>query len=268
MNFRLRLDIHWSSVRSSSSPPGELPAQVTRMSIFPSRASVASTQRRTPAMTLMSPAMGTMVLPVAAVICFAVVSSGSAVRAVMTTSAPSRARSSATARPMPLLAPVTKATLPPSSRSNAYRSRWPTGSWRHQQPDRRQRSMTGTLTSGPAESGSDGWYIKYQEPNRVRFGWLGGIVLTPARWLGRNPADSRPGGWGGIRPAPAGWLTVGASGARRARGAWCRGGRWPRYARVRPADAAAEGRTLLTAGAGHATPASAPRMPLRKADRW
>src|SRR6266853_2064962 len=30
--LRLRLDIHCSSVRSSSRPPGELPAQVTKMS--------------------------------------------------------------------------------------------------------------------------------------------------------------------------------------------------------------------------------------------
>src|SRR5215469_14256793 len=65
----------------------------------------------------MSPAIGTTVRPVSAAICFAVAASGSAVRAVITTSAPSCASCSATARPIPLLAPVTKATFPASCRS-------------------------------------------------------------------------------------------------------------------------------------------------------
>src|SRR5215471_353343 len=65
-----------------------------------------------------------------------------------------------------------------------------------------------------------GWYIKYQTWNR---GW----------WLG----------WGGVRGAPAGWLTVGAGGAL-----------------------AGPRRVGLTAGMGHATPAYAPRTPLREAD--
>jgi hypothetical protein len=96
MNFRLRLASHWSSVRFSSSPPGELPAQVTRMSMCPNRSSVAMTQRSTSSVTLMSPAIGTIARPVSDAICAAVCSSGSALRAVITTSTPSRARSSAT----------------------------------------------------------------------------------------------------------------------------------------------------------------------------
>src|SRR5450759_5796573 len=46
MNFRFRLIIHCSSVRFSSRPPGELPAQVSSMSIAPSRSCVAATQDR------------------------------------------------------------------------------------------------------------------------------------------------------------------------------------------------------------------------------
>src|SRR5580704_12359094 len=119
MNFRLRLAIHCSSVRSSSRPPGELPAQVTRISMAPNRSRVASTQRWTSAVTLMSPASGSTARPVSAAILPAAASSGPAVRAVMTTSQPSRARCSATQRPIPLLAPVTKATFPSSRRSTA-----------------------------------------------------------------------------------------------------------------------------------------------------
>ena len=52
---------------------------------------------------------------------------GRDVRAPATTSAPSAASSRATARPMPLLAPVTTATLPDSSRSMGGRYR-PTSS--------------------------------------------------------------------------------------------------------------------------------------------
>ena len=77
MNFRFRLDIHWSSVRSSSKPPGELPAQVTRMSMGPSRSSAAATQRSTSGVTLMSPASASTRRPVADWISLAVSSSGS-----------------------------------------------------------------------------------------------------------------------------------------------------------------------------------------------
>src|SRR5690349_22250655 len=49
-------------------------------------------------------------------------------------------------------------------------------------------------------------------------------------------------GWGGVRGAPAGWLTVGGTGAL-----------------------AGPRRVGWTAGAGHATPAYAPRTPLREA---
>src|SRR5579862_1590010 len=89
------------------------------MSIRPNRSRVSSTQRWTCSVTLMSPASGSTVRPVPAAIFSAAASSGPAVRAVMTTSQPSRARNSATQRPMPWLAPVTKATLPSSRRSTA-----------------------------------------------------------------------------------------------------------------------------------------------------
>src|SRR5690242_328026 len=71
----------------------------------------------------------------------------------------------------------------------------------------------------------------YQISSSQQGGWLlgwGGV-----RWLG----------WGGVRPATAGWLTVGGGGAL-----------------------AGPRRVVLTAGAGHATPASAPQTPLERAD--
>src|SRR5581483_10921050 len=117
MNFRFRLDIHCSSVSSSSRPPGDEPAHVTRMSMRPNFPSAAFTARSTSSLLLMSPATAITSRCVIAVISRAVSSSGCSVRAVMTTLAPSRASSSATARPMPLLAPVTSATLPVSWRS-------------------------------------------------------------------------------------------------------------------------------------------------------
>src|SRR5690242_10930251 len=214
MNLRFRLDIHWSSVRSSSSPPGELPAQVTRMSIFPNRASVASTHRCTSAVTLMSPAMGTTSRPVAAQISLAAFCSGSALRAVITTSAPSRARSSATARPMPLLAPVTKATLPPSCRSNANPSHRLTVSPvpSTTRPPPAFRTHGHTQANRHTHLSNDGWYIKYQARNR-------GLSV----------------GRGGVRPAPAGL----AHGRRRPAFAGPRRvvlalGAGHAYARVRP----------------------------------
>src|SRR5262249_18576469 len=118
------------------------------------------------------------------------------------------------------------------------------------------RSMTGTLTSGPAESGSDGWYIKYQEPNRNRFGELG-----------RRRSDSRPlAGAASARLARAGSRSA-LAGVWRGPGAWCRRRALATLRPRPPADAATEGCTLLAASAGHATPASAPRTPLRKAAR-
>src|SRR5262245_50388383 len=67
------------------------------------------------------------------------------------------------------------------------------------------------------------------------------------------------GGWAGAASA---WLPragsrsagAGATGPE-ARGVY--GGRWPRYARARPTDAAAETHTFAAAGAGHVTPAYA-----------
>src|SRR5260221_2164077 len=111
MNFRFRLAIHCSSVRSSRTPPGELPAHVTRMSMRPNFFSVALTHRSTSSLLLMSPAMPMTSVPLIAAISLAATCSGSSLRAVRTTFAPSLASPSATARPIPLLAPVTKATL-------------------------------------------------------------------------------------------------------------------------------------------------------------
>src|SRR5918997_1084791 len=117
MNFRLRLLNHSSSVRSSSSPPGELPAQVMRMSIFPRESTVSETARSTSSGLLMPPAMGTTFWPVAPEISCAVCSSSSWPRAVITTVAPSSERTLAHSLPMPLLPPVINATFPSSPRS-------------------------------------------------------------------------------------------------------------------------------------------------------
>src|SRR5438132_7924551 len=117
MNFKLRLESQCSSVSSSSRPPGELPAQVTRMSIWPKRPRVSFTQRSTSSALLVSPASATMVRPVLAAISLATCANGPAVLAVITMSAPSEASCSATALPMPLLAPVTNAILPVNPRS-------------------------------------------------------------------------------------------------------------------------------------------------------
>src|SRR3712207_3439441 len=58
MNFRFRLLNHSSSVKFSRRPPGELPAQVTRISILPKELTVSSTARSTSSGLLMSPAIG------------------------------------------------------------------------------------------------------------------------------------------------------------------------------------------------------------------
>jgi hypothetical protein len=111
MNFRLRLACHSSSVSFSSRPPGELPAQVTRMSIAPKRSIVWSTVRLTWSASLMSPGKPTMSPPVCSASSRAACSSRSASRAVIATRHPSSASWRATSRPIPMLPPVTKATL-------------------------------------------------------------------------------------------------------------------------------------------------------------
>src|ERR687898_1018597 len=116
MNFKSRLLNHSSSVRSSRSPPGELPAQVTRMSILPKESTVSATARSTSSGLLMSPAIGIIFRPVFSESSRAVSSSNSFPRAVTTTVQPSSASTRAHSLPMPLLAPVMKTTEPSSSR--------------------------------------------------------------------------------------------------------------------------------------------------------
>src|SRR5918997_3884988 len=116
MNFKLRLLNHSSSVRFSSSPPGELPAQVTRMSILPKESTVSATARSTSSGLLMSPAIGIIFWPVLSESSRAVSSSNSFPRAVTTTVHPSSASTRAHSLPMPLLAPVMNATEPSRSR--------------------------------------------------------------------------------------------------------------------------------------------------------
>src|SRR5919112_4110919 len=116
MNFRFRLLNHSSSVRFSRSPPGELPAQVTRMSILPKVSTVSATARSTSSGLLMSPAIGIIFWPVLSESPRAVSSSNSFPRAVTTTVQPSSASTRAHSLPIPLLAPVIKATEPSSSR--------------------------------------------------------------------------------------------------------------------------------------------------------
>src|ERR687893_1850668 len=116
MNFKFRLLNHSSSVRSSRRPPGELPAQVTRMSILPKESTVSATARSTSSGLLMSPAIGITFWPVFSESSRAVSSSNSCPRAVMTTVHPSSASTRAHSLPIPLLAPVMKATEPSSSR--------------------------------------------------------------------------------------------------------------------------------------------------------
>src|SRR4029079_15856663 len=117
MNLSWRLLIHWSSVSSSSSPPGLLPAQVTRMSTCPSASMAAFMVLSTSAWTLMSPANGSTLPPVASLSSSAAVVRRSSSRAVMATSHPSSARMRVVSRPIPLLPPVTTAFRPAKPRS-------------------------------------------------------------------------------------------------------------------------------------------------------
>src|SRR5918998_3955901 len=128
MNFKFRLLNHSSSVRSSRRPPGELPAQVTRMSILPKESTASETARSTSSGLLMSPAIGIIFWPVPSASSCAASSSSSWPRAVMTTTHPSSASTRAHSLPMPLLPPVMKTTEPsspkfiPSSSFQHYRS--------------------------------------------------------------------------------------------------------------------------------------------------
>src|SRR4028119_2471849 len=147
MNFKFRLLNHSSSVRSSRSPPGELPAQVTRMSIFPKVSTVSATARSTSSGLLMSPAIGIIFWPVFSDSSRAVCSSISLPRAVTTTVHPSSASTRAHSFPIPLLAPVMKATEPSSSRFI------PSSSFRRFRSDRNNhRGLSGlALLPGPPD---------------------------------------------------------------------------------------------------------------------
>src|SRR3954451_22608266 len=115
MNFRFRLPNHSSSVRFSSSPPGDDPAHVTSTSIRPKRSIVSRTARSMSALSVMSPRIPrTRSSPPSSSTARRSVSSS---RPVIATLHPSSTSSSAVARPMPRLAPVMKTTWSFSPRS-------------------------------------------------------------------------------------------------------------------------------------------------------
>ena len=133
MNLVLRSSSMASSVTLSrapvTSPPG-WPALFTRMSIRPNAATVASMRASTRSARRTSVTRGTIRRPVSWASSLAASSRTSWVRAQMATSAPSRASSSATALPIPLLPPVINATFPPSSRSMLSSLRPSPSTWR------------------------------------------------------------------------------------------------------------------------------------------
>src|SRR5687768_8241793 len=92
------------------------PTLLTSTSRPPKRSAAPSTRRAAPAGVERSQATGSA-LPPAAVISWATALSASSPRAPMATAQPSAASLSAMARPIPLDAPVTAATLPRSSKS-------------------------------------------------------------------------------------------------------------------------------------------------------
>src|SRR5207249_3817516 len=98
-------------------PPGAAPALLMRMSMRWSRPTVASTIFFTSASRVRSPATANTSAPVTLPSSAAAASSSRWVRAQMATRAPSSARPRATALPIPLLPPVTSATLPFKPRS-------------------------------------------------------------------------------------------------------------------------------------------------------
>src|ERR671933_1891858 len=115
MNFRFSEPNHSSSVRFSSSPPGDEPAHVTRTSIWPKRSIVPLTARSMSSGFVMSPWIpSTRSSPPSSSTARRSVSSS---RPVIATRQPSSTSSSAVARPMPRLAPVMKTTWSLSPRS-------------------------------------------------------------------------------------------------------------------------------------------------------
>ena len=106
-----------ASDRCSSTPPGEEPALLTRMSTRPSALWPCATKFLASASLLRSAGIGTIRRLVALAISAAASSSGSLRRAQMATSTPSLANARAMPLPMPALPPVTSAVLPSSLRS-------------------------------------------------------------------------------------------------------------------------------------------------------
>src|SRR3954451_8856389 len=115
MNLRFSEPNHSSSVRFSSRPPGDEPAQVTSTSMRPKRSIVRFTARSMSSGFVMSPWIPTTRSspPSSSTARRSVASS----RPVMATLQPSSTSSSAVARPMPRLAPVMKTTWSLSPRS-------------------------------------------------------------------------------------------------------------------------------------------------------
>ena len=109
---------HASAECDSNGPAGGPPPFVTRMSMRPNLRVAASTIRATSAGLLTSPVIASTSPPCAR-IASAVPCNAASPRAHTTTRAPSRASSSATARPSPRLDAATSATLPPRPRSIA-----------------------------------------------------------------------------------------------------------------------------------------------------
>ena len=110
---------HCSSVAVWAWASGGPPELLTRMSIRPNRSTVAATRPRMVSGRSRSPAKASTSRPVAPRMSFAAFSRSSRERLQIATRQPSSASTSAQARPSPLLAPPTIATLSVSSRSMA-----------------------------------------------------------------------------------------------------------------------------------------------------
>jgi hypothetical protein len=108
---------HCSSVALRARASGGPPELLTRMSRRPKRSTVAAINPRMVSCLSRSPARARTSEPVASRIACAAFSSSPWVRLHTATLAPSSASTSAQARPRPLLAPPTTATLSLSSRS-------------------------------------------------------------------------------------------------------------------------------------------------------
>jgi hypothetical protein len=117
---------HSSSGASSTGPSSIVPALFPRVSSRPGSATVRSTAPRASSSSVIS-ARSESALPPAEPIVSASVSRRSVRRAARATAAPRRARASAAASPMPLEAPVTRATVPPSVSAALGQPRQPSG---------------------------------------------------------------------------------------------------------------------------------------------